>query len=81
MGPRAYGSLGELQADPGVDVVHVTSHSHLHVAQAMALLGAGEHAVREKPLAMTAAESVEMVGRARASGRVAAVCHDTRAIR
>ena len=44
-----------------VDVVHVTSPNHLHVAQAQAILAAGRHVVCEKPLAMTA----DGVGRAR----------------
>jgi predicted dehydrogenase len=61
-----------------VDVVHVTSPNHLHFAQVLAVLAAGKHVVCEKPLAMTAAESTEMVARAQASGRVAAVCYNTR---
>jgi predicted dehydrogenase len=67
--PRAYANLDELLADPGVDVVHITSPNHLHVPQATAILGAGRHVVCEKPLAMTAAESAELVRVAAASGR------------
>jgi predicted dehydrogenase len=70
---RAYGSLNEILADPDVDVVHVTSPNHLHVAQASAILAAGKHVVCEKPLAMTAAESAELVRQADAAGRVNAV--------
>lgn len=75
---RVYGSIEELLADPAVQVVHVTSPNHLHFAQARAILAAGRHVVCEKPLAMTAAESAEMVAQALASGRVAAVCYNTR---
>jgi predicted dehydrogenase len=75
---RAYGSLDELLADPGVDVVHVTSPNHLHYPQVKAILAAGKHVVCEKPLAMTSAESAEMVALARASGRIAAVCYNIR---
>jgi predicted dehydrogenase len=78
LGTRSYGSLEELLADEGVGVVHVTSPNHLHFAQVMAILNAGKHAVCEKPLAMTAAESAKMVAQARASGRIAAVCYNTR---
>jgi predicted dehydrogenase len=70
---RAYGSLSEILADSDVDVVHVTSPNHLHVAQASAILAAGKHVVCEKPLAMTAAESAELVRQADAAGRVNAV--------
>jgi predicted dehydrogenase len=75
---RAYGSLDELLADPGVDVVHVTSPNHLHYPQVKAILAAGKHVVCEKPLTMTSAESAEMVALARASGRIAAVCYNIR---
>jgi len=70
---HAYGSLDEILADPSVDVVHVTSPNHLHVPQASAILAAGKHVVCEKPLALTAAESVGLVREAAASGLVNAV--------
>ncbi|TNC68250.1 Gfo/Idh/MocA family protein [Rubellimicrobium roseum] len=75
---RAYASLDELLGDPAVDVVHVTSPNHLHYPQVKQILAAGRHVVCEKPLAMTAAESAEMVALARDSGRVAAVCYNVR---
>ena len=78
LGARAFASLDALLADPGVDVVHVTSPNHLHFAQVLAILGAGKHVVCEKPLAMTATEAAEMVVRARVAGRIAAVCYNTR---
>jgi predicted dehydrogenase len=68
--PRAYASLDELLADDAVDVVHVTSPNDLHVSQARAALAAGKHVVCEKPLAMTAAESGELVAAAARSGLV-----------
>ena len=70
---HAYASLNEILADSEVDVVHVTSPNHLHVAQASAILAAGKHVVCEKPLAMTAAESAGLVRQADAAGRVNAV--------
>jgi predicted dehydrogenase len=75
---RAYASLDELLADAAVDVVHVTSPNHAHYEQVKAILGAGKHVVCEKPLAMTSAQSAEMVEIAKASGRVAAVCYNIR---
>lgn len=68
--PRAYGSLDELLADPTVQVVHVTSPNDLHVSQATAILTAGRHVVCEKPLAMTAAGSAELVELAAVSGLI-----------
>jgi predicted dehydrogenase len=70
---RAYPSLDALLADPSVDVVHVTSPNQLHVPQAKRILAAGRHVVCEKPLAMTAAESAELVRLAAESDRVNAV--------
>jgi len=71
--PRAYGSLQELLDDDRVEVVHVTSPNHLHHAHASAILRAGRHIVCEKPLAMTAIESAELLRIARQSGKVHAV--------
>lgn len=67
---RAYPSLEAALADPSVDVVHVASPNDLHVAQARAVLESGKHVVCEKPLAMAAAESAELVALAAASGLV-----------
>ena len=75
---HAYSSLDELLGDEDVDVVHVTSPNHAHYAQVKAILNAGKHVVCEKPLAMTSTESAEMVGIARVSGKVAAVCYNIR---
>jgi predicted dehydrogenase len=67
---RAYGSLDELLRDPAVEVVHVTSPNDLHLPQAKAVLAAGRHVVCEKPLAMSAVESGQLVELAAESGRV-----------
>ena len=67
---QAYASLDALLADDSVDVVHVTSPNDLHVSQSRDILAAGKHVVCEKPLAMTAAESAELVRAADASGLV-----------
>ena len=65
-----YESYEALLADPTVDVVHLTTPNHLHRAQAKAALAAGKHVVCEKPLAMSAEESAELLELARASGLV-----------
>lgn len=68
--PRAYASLEDLLADPTVDVVHVTSPNDLHLPQTKAILAAGRHVICEKPLAMSAVESRELVDLAAASGLI-----------
>ncbi len=68
--PRAYPSLDALLDDPSVDAVHVTSPNDLHLPQAKAVLAAGRHVICEKPLAMSATESAELVAAAAAAGLV-----------
>jgi predicted dehydrogenase len=75
---QAYSSLDDLLADPRVQVVHVTSPNVAHFGQVKAILAAGKHVICEKPLAMTSAQSAEMLAMAQASGKVAAVCYNTR---
>ena len=67
---HAYEDLDALLADATVDVVHVTSPNHLHHPHVKQILAAGRHGVCEKPLAMTSAESGELVELAAAAGRV-----------
>ena len=71
--PRAYGSLEEMLNDPDVDVVHLATPNHLHHPQAKAVLMAGKHVVCEKPLAMTSAESAELLQLANEKKLVSAV--------
>ncbi len=68
--PRAYESIEDLLSDPAVEVVHVTSPNDLHLPHARAALAAGRHVVCEKPLAMSAIESAELVELAARTGLV-----------
>lgn len=67
---HVYESLDALLADERIDVVHLATPNHLHHAQAKQVLAAGKHVVCEKPLALTATESAELVELAEASGVV-----------
>ena len=58
---KAYQNLDAMLADPEITVVHLATPNNLHHAQAKAALLAGKHVVCEKPLAMNAAESAELV--------------------
>ncbi len=59
--PKAYGSLEALLADADIDVVHIAAPNVLHYPFAKAALQAGKHVICEKPLAMNAQESAELV--------------------
>lgn len=76
--PRAYASMDDLLSDDAVQVIHVTSPNHLHHEQVMRVIDAGKHVICEKPLAVTTAQSAEMVRAADASGVVCAVCYNIR---
>ncbi len=71
--PEPYDSFEAMLADDRVDVVHITSPNRAHFPQAKAALEAGKHVVCEKPLAMTSAETGELLALAQRSGLVHAV--------
>ena len=71
--PRVYGSLEEMLAAPDIDVVHLATPNYLHHPHAKAALLAGKHVVCEKPLAMTTAETGELLRLAEQKNLVSAV--------
>ena len=75
---KVYESVEELAADPGVDAVHIASPNHAHADQVRSVLAAGKHVVCEKPLALAAADTADLVQRAAESGLVNAVCFNIR---
>jgi len=76
--PRGYASLDELLADDEVDAVHLTSPNRFHFEQATAVINAGKHVLCEKPLAMTSAQSQQLVELANQSNVVAGVAYNVR---
>jgi predicted dehydrogenase len=76
--PRAYADYTELLRDPDVTAVHIATPNRLHFEQASAALKAGKHVLCEKPLAMTSAETSELVRLAHNSDRAAGVCYNIR---
>jgi predicted dehydrogenase len=58
---HAYRHVDELLADPEVQSVHLASPNRLHHTHALAALAAGKHVICEKPLAMTSAQTTELV--------------------
>jgi predicted dehydrogenase len=86
--PRVYADFAELLADPAVSVVHLASPNRAHFEQCRQALSAGKHVLCEKPLAMTTAQTAELVALAERVSLVAAVnynvryyplCHESRA--
>ena len=71
--PRAYRDIGEAVADPQVQVVHVCTPNHLHLAMAQAALEAGKHVICEKPLATTRQDAQALADLAASTGLVATV--------
>ncbi|MBL9200849.1 MAG: Gfo/Idh/MocA family oxidoreductase [Opitutaceae bacterium] len=63
---RGYEDYAAVLADREVTVVHLTSPNRHHRAQVLAALGTGKHVICEKPLALTAAETAELVAAAKA---------------
>ena len=76
--PNGYASFDDLIADDEVDAVHITTPNRHHFEQASKALKAGKHVLCEKPLAMTAEESAELVRIASASGKAAGVNYNIR---
>ncbi len=76
--PRGYASYDELLADPHVRVVHLTSPNRFHHEQCTRAIQAGKHVICEKPLAMNARESADLVSLAETKTLAAAVCYNVR---
>lgn len=60
-GARVYADIGQLCADPNVDVVYIGTPHHLHRDHAAMAAGAGKHIIVEKPLGLTLAECDEVI--------------------
>jgi predicted dehydrogenase len=75
---KVYASQDAQLDDAAVKVVHVPSPNQHHFSQVRQILAAGRHVVCEKPLALTSAESGELVALAAASDRIAAVSFNIR---
>ncbi|MCG6659506.1 Gfo/Idh/MocA family oxidoreductase [Halomonas campisalis] len=65
---RATGDWKALVKDPEVDVVDICAPNFLHKEMALAAIAAGKHVYAEKPLALTAADALEMVEAAEREG-------------
>ncbi len=64
-GGQAYGSLDAMLADPGIDVVYISSPNNLHYEQTKAALLAGKPVLCEKTFTLNAPQLAELIEIAR----------------
>ncbi|MDX9728921.1 MAG: Gfo/Idh/MocA family oxidoreductase [Bacteroidales bacterium] len=65
---KHYGSYQEMLADPGVDVVYISSPHTRHLENTLMALQNGKHVICEKPMSITAAEVSRMADEAKRRG-------------
>jgi predicted dehydrogenase len=77
--PRAYSTFEDVLNDTTVDAVHIGTPNRLHLPMTKAAIAAGKHVMCEKPLAMDAMESAELLHLANENPQLAtAVCYNVR---
>jgi predicted dehydrogenase len=65
---KHFGSYEEMLADPGVEVVYISSPHSQHMEHTLMALQNGKHVICEKPMSITAAEVSRMIDEAGRKG-------------
>jgi phthalate 4,5-cis-dihydrodiol dehydrogenase len=63
-GARTYADVGELCADPAVEVVYIATPHQFHAEHAALAAGHGKHVILEKPMALTLADCDSIIAAA-----------------
>ena len=74
-GISAYSEIGDLLADPTIDLVDLCVPNDEHARLTIRALEAGKHVLVEKPIALSTADADSMVAAAKASGKLLMVGH------
>ena len=74
-GLSRYTDVGELLADPEIDLVDLCVPNDEHARLTIRALEAGKHVLVEKPIALTTADADSMVAAAKSSGKLLMVGH------
>src|SRR4051794_32670104 len=74
-GQAGYADVGELLADPRVELVDLCVPNDEHARLAVRALEAGKHVLVEKPIALTTSDADAMVAASRATGKLLMVAH------
>ncbi|MCB8836463.1 Gfo/Idh/MocA family protein [Aurantimonas sp. VKM B-3413] len=78
---RSYGSYEEMASaekgrEDGIEAVAIVTPNHMHFPVAKTFLEAGFHVICDKPMTTTLAESRDLAGIARSSGKVFVLTHN-----
>ena len=73
----SYDTMERMAGNSDIDIVYVATPNLLHAGHCIAAAKAGKHVICEKPLAMTTAESAELVKLAAETGRAGRHKRDT----
>jgi predicted dehydrogenase len=74
-GIKKYSAVGELLADPEIDLIDICTVTDQHAPLAIQALKAGKHVLVEKAIALSARDADEMVAAARQAGKLLMVAH------
>ncbi|HEY3853442.1 MAG TPA: Gfo/Idh/MocA family oxidoreductase [Verrucomicrobiae bacterium] len=76
--PKSCGDYRELLADPHIEAVDIVTPTHMHHPIAVAALEHGKHVTVDKPMALNAAQAVEMLLTARRAKKLGAITFNIR---
>jgi predicted dehydrogenase len=74
-GIKKYSGVGELLADPEIDLIDICTVTDQHAPLAIQALKAGKHVLVEKAIALSTRDADEMVVAARQAGKLLMVAH------